>query len=75
MRLLSILLAAAALHPEIPRTWTDAAVADLEVPLARPLSLLSTSARRITTRYRPEPSTAPTLCITHRGSRRVTWSG
>src|SRR4051794_5753450 len=37
MQFLSILLAAAALHPEIPRTWTDAAVTELEVPLARPL--------------------------------------
>jgi hypothetical protein len=36
MFMLAVLLAANAFHPEIPRTWTDAAVAVLEVPLAKP---------------------------------------
>jgi hypothetical protein len=31
-----MLLAANSFHPEIPRTWTDAAVAALEVPLSKP---------------------------------------
>lgn len=36
MQVFSLLLAAAAFHPDIPRTWTDSAVAALEVPLAKP---------------------------------------
>jgi mono/diheme cytochrome c family protein len=32
----AVLLAAAMLQPNIPRTWEDAAVAELEVPLANP---------------------------------------
>lgn len=32
---LILVLAATAFQPDIPRTWTDAAVAELEVPLAR----------------------------------------
>ena len=36
MRILTILLAASAFHPDVPRSWTDEAVAELEVPLAKP---------------------------------------
>jgi hypothetical protein len=36
MILFSFLLAAGTVPPDIPRTWTDAAVAALEVPLAKP---------------------------------------
>src|SRR6476661_8718431 len=36
MRILAVLLAANAFHPDIPKTWTDAAVAALEVPLSKP---------------------------------------
>jgi hypothetical protein len=36
MIVVAFLLAAAAATPDIPRTWTDAAVADLEVPLVNP---------------------------------------
>ena len=36
MLFLPILLAASVVHPNIPRTWTDSAVAALEVPLANP---------------------------------------
>ncbi len=36
MKALALLLAASAFHPEIPRTWTDSAVAALEVPFANP---------------------------------------
>jgi hypothetical protein len=36
MRALVFLLAAGVFRPEIPKTWTDAAVAALEVPLANP---------------------------------------
>lgn len=36
MRIFTLLLAANVFQPEIPRTWTDAAVAELEVPLAKP---------------------------------------
>lgn len=32
----ALLLAAAVFHPHIPRTWEDASVATLEVPLANP---------------------------------------
>lgn len=34
MQLLALLLAAQVFHPQIPKTWTDVAVAKLEVPLA-----------------------------------------
>ena len=36
MKALAVLLAASAFQPEIPKTWTDAAVAALELPLANP---------------------------------------
>ncbi|MEX2264028.1 MAG: hypothetical protein WD696_18895 [Bryobacteraceae bacterium] len=36
MKALALLLAASAFQPQIPKTWTDAAVAALEVPLANP---------------------------------------
>jgi hypothetical protein len=36
MRILAVLLAANAFHPDIPKTWTDAAVAALDVPLSKP---------------------------------------
>ena len=36
MKALAILLAASAFQPQIPKTWTEAAVAALELPLANP---------------------------------------
>ena len=36
MHLFALLLAANSFHPDIPKTWTDAAVAALEVPLSKP---------------------------------------
>jgi hypothetical protein len=36
MCILALLLAANVFHPDIPRTWKDAAVAVFEVPLAKP---------------------------------------
>jgi len=36
MKALAVLLAASAFQPELPKTWTDAAVAALELPLANP---------------------------------------
>lgn len=36
MKALAFLLAASAFYPQIPKTWTDAAVAALELPLANP---------------------------------------
>ena len=39
MHALTVLLAANAFHAEIPKTWTDAAVAALETPLSKPKHL------------------------------------
>jgi hypothetical protein len=36
VRIFTLLLAATAIHSEVPRTWTDSAVSVLEVPLAKP---------------------------------------
>src|SRR4051812_36480408 len=36
MHLIAVLLAANAFQPDIPRTWTDSAVATFEVPLSKP---------------------------------------
>ncbi|MGH9632797.1 MAG: hypothetical protein ACRD7E_31220 [Bryobacteraceae bacterium] len=61
MNSIALLLAAAAFHPDIPRTWTDAAVAALEVPLASskdsPVHISEASYYQIPTRiiYRTYP--------------------